>query len=184
MVTFYEEKPKVSIIRRILKYTGIGLFTYIGGNILWNYFDSEIKLKYHINDKNKFLVSKIPSLKEPYRPTPYLFNRLAEISYCALVEPKPHVDIIEERMYTSTGDSLELDWGNHFTMSKTKAKLQPTTKIALVLGPVNGSNRCNYTSHMMQELAHRGFRVVLVHYRNFKFYGSHHETTPKVGQID
>lgn len=103
-----------------------------------------------------------------------------EICYCALFEPRLRIDILEERVYTKNGDSLELDWVDPLTMSDNHKPLAQTQKIAIILGPVNGANKCNYTSNIMQELAHKGFRVVLAHYKNFKFYGSHHEHIPKV----
>ena len=57
-------------------------------------------------------------------------------------------------------------------------------KIALVLGAVNGANYCNYTSQIMQQLQADGFRVVLVHYRNFKIHSPPNGKDPKVRSAD
>jgi predicted alpha/beta-fold hydrolase len=112
-----------------------------------------------------------------------------EVIYCAKFEKRPFVKVKEEKIIFKDGDTTFLgtirspkDWAD--VNGSTVGYDSPDNKIAVVLGAVNGANYCNYTTQIMQQLQTDGFRVVLVHYRNFKIHQPPEEKDPKVRCAD
>lgn len=112
-----------------------------------------------------------------------------EVIFCAKFEKRPYVKVKEEKIIFDDGETTFLgtgglppDWAD--VSGSTSGFDSPQNKIAVVLGAVNGANYCNYTTQIMQQLQLDGFRVVLVHYRNFKMHSPPAEKDPKVGHAD
>jgi predicted alpha/beta-fold hydrolase len=114
--------------------------------------------------------SSLVTDKAPYRAPAWLPGGHAQTIYAALLAPRPLVRYQRERWETPDGDFIELDWGQT-TFFASQAQ-EPARQEKRGLSPIlvlfhglEGGSASHYALALMAEVARRGWRGVVVHFR-------------------
>ena len=94
----------------------------------------------------------------PYRAPRWLPGGHLQTLHAALLMPRPAVAYRRERWETPDGDFIDLDWSDGGDATG------PRPLVALFHG-LEGSSRSHYALALMDQLARRGIRGVVVHFR-------------------
>src|SRR5512134_2957192 len=95
-----------------------------------------------------------------YRAPWWLPGGHAQTVYAALAVPRPRVAYRRERWDTPDGDFIDLDW-----VDSEKRGLSPVLPLVVLFHGLEGSSRSHYALALMAEVARRGWRGVVVHFR-------------------
>lgn len=111
-----------------------------------------------------------PSPHEPYRAPAWLPGGHAQTIYPALFAPRPRVRYARARWETPDGDFIDLDWvspGREAGGGAESRNLEAdgAAPLVVVFHGLEGSSRSHYALALMAEVARRGGRGVVVHFR-------------------
>lgn len=95
-----------------------------------------------------------------YRPPWWLRNGHAQTVYAALLAPRPSIRYRRERWDTPDGDFVALDW-----LETRNSKLETARPLVVLFHGLEGSSRSHYALALMAEVARRGWRGAVVHFR-------------------
>ena len=98
-----------------------------------------------------------PILRAPYRAPWWLPGGHAQTVYAALAAPRPRVAYRRERWDTPDGDFIDLDW--------VQDQDRGQTPLVVLFHGLEGSSQSHYALALMAEVARRGWRGVVVHFR-------------------
>ena len=87
----------------------------------------------------------------------------AQTVYAALAAPRPRVAYRRERWDTPDDDFIDLDWIEQDSGSRIEGRGQ--TPLVVLFHGLEGSSRSHYALALMAEVARRGWRGVVVHFR-------------------
>ena len=87
----------------------------------------------------------------------------AQTVYAALAAPRPRVAYRRERWDTPDDDFIDLDWIEQDSGSRIEDRGQ--TPLVVLFHGLEGSSRSHYALALMAEVARRGWRGVVVHFR-------------------
>jgi len=108
---------------------------------------------------------------DPYRPAWWLRNGHAQTIYAALLAPRPRVRYRRERWDTPDGDFVLLDWvedhapGSRVELQGSTLAVQEDAPLVVLFHGLEGSSRSHYALALMAEVARRGWRGAVVHFR-------------------
>ena len=108
--------------------------------------------------------------RTPYRAPAWLPGGHAQTIYAARFAPRPLVRYRRERWETPDGDFIELDWGQT-TFSPSEAQALPRQEkrglspLVVLFHGLEGGSGSHYALALMAEVARRGWRGVVVHFR-------------------
>jgi hypothetical protein len=113
-----------------------------------------------------------PNFRPIYRAPWWLPGGHAQTIYAALAAPQPRVTYRRERWDTPDGDFIDLDWVNapsgvspfDFAQDGRQSPLDERPLVVLFHG-LEGSSHSHYALALMTEVARRGWRGVVVHFR-------------------
>ena len=97
-----------------------------------------------------------------YRAPWWLPGGHAQTVYAALAAPRPRVEYRRNRWDTPDGDFLDLDW---LEEQGTSIEQRNRAPLVVLFHGLEGSSRSHYALALMAEVARRGWRGVVVHFR-------------------
>lgn len=98
----------------------------------------------------------------PYRSPRWLSGGHAQTIYPYFL-PRPKIDYRRERVATDDGDFWDFDWLDGPAMPR--AALQPPAPVVVLFHGLEGGSDSHYARGLMAELAARGWRGVVAHFR-------------------
>jgi predicted alpha/beta-fold hydrolase len=98
----------------------------------------------------------------PYRAPWWLRGGHAQTIYASLAAPRPRVGYRRERWDTPDGDFIDLDWLEERGTSNEQPSEAP---LVVLFHGLEGSSRSHYALALMAEVARRGWRGAVVHFR-------------------
>ena len=99
-----------------------------------------------------------------YRAPWWLPGGHAQTVYAALAVPRPRVEYRRERWDTPDGDFIDLDWVQDQDRG-SRIQDRGQTPLVVLFHGLEGSSRSHYALALMAEVARRGWRGVVVHFR-------------------
>ena len=105
-----------------------------------------------------------PILRAPYRAPWWLPGGHAQTVYAALAAPRPRVAYRRERWDTPDGDFIDLDWVQDQDRG-SRIQDRGQTPLVVLFHGLEGSSQSHYALALMAEVARRGWRGVVVHFR-------------------
>jgi len=98
-----------------------------------------------------------------YRAPRWLPGGQAQTVYAALFAPCPRITYRRERWDTPDGDFVDLDWT--VNPSPERRRIDSTVPLVVLFHGLEGSSRSHYALALMAEVARRGWRGCVVHFR-------------------
>jgi len=101
----------------------------------------------------------------PYHAPAWLPGGHAQTVYAALFAPRPRVDYERELWNTPDNDRIALDWVRPRD-ARTRTEGASSAPLVALFHGLEGSSRSPYALALMAEVARRGWRGLVVHFRS------------------
>ncbi|XP_035826135.1 phospholipase ABHD3 isoform X3 [Aplysia californica] len=110
----------------------------------------------------KFITSHCPVVQENYWPTWWCFESRVLTVLRAVIQSKPKVNYVGEKLITPDSGEIVLDWVENDDNSKFPKDRRPTV---LLMPGLTGSSGENYILHMVHDASEMGYRSVVFNNR-------------------
>jgi hypothetical protein len=168
---FTRKKQKVDPKTPRMRFYRNVWYTFVGTGVALmysRYAYNEVEIICAPTQANELLVAQNSIFTKRYTSTFYLPMTWMQVFYGALFEAPLPIDYDREILTLRDQEQIPLDWTPiDCNYESRDFDVDSEIPVTVVLTGITGNSRCNYVTHMVNELSKKGFRVVVAPYRYF-----------------